>query len=488
MNPDSWYLLDGQFLVANGRIETPDDWDVYATAEFTLSVSRTLPVVPLIAHDDTEIGWFLGFPIDADGCLLTAQILFPVETSKDVDSSDIEEYLNRLGGRFVLVVLTERLQRLYMDPGGTLSVVYSERAACAASTNTTLVLATEKRARSRQPRLGELEPNQFYPAGLTADPDIYRVLPNHYLDLATWQTLRHRYREPLERVQASDMDPVVEIIAQCLGRQIRAVAATYPSYIGMTAGRDTRMLLAAGKDVLDRVKFVTFAYPDLDGRRDLSAARYFSKRYQLSLEVLPIQEPEDELKEQYLYRIGFAGHWGKSRDFYVSCKDNLKPNRAMLTGFGAEVGRAFYWKKFDWNAYVVNRTRRFDAGSLLEVMRLPRTGKFEEAMERWLLVLDDHDVPSLLDLLYLEQRLGCWASPHMYGAAPFAAYLSPYTHSEILSGMMQLPVAFRLNQGLTKAVLNFHWPELNGFRYQRELGLAGTLREYARSIRRRISR
>ena len=80
-----------------------------------------------------------------------------------------------------------------------------------------------------------------YPAGLTPRHGIDRLLPNHYLDLGKWQPVRHWPKDPLA-ASCSTEDAIAEI-SMIVKRQIRAVVTTTPTYLMLTAGKDSWMLL-----------------------------------------------------------------------------------------------------------------------------------------------------------------------------------------------------------------------------------------------------
>lgn len=94
------------------------------------------------------------------------------------------------GGRFACVLVAESIHRLYLDAGGTLACVYAINSRAAGSTSTLVLWNVRGQFPERETPLGALRSNQFYPAGLTADPDIRRLLPNHYLDLQEWRAIR----------------------------------------------------------------------------------------------------------------------------------------------------------------------------------------------------------------------------------------------------------------------------------------------------------
>jgi hypothetical protein len=305
------------------------------------------------------------------------------------------------------------------------------------------------------------EPNQYWPAGTTLDPGISRLLPNHYLDLVNWRAIRHYPKSTLEAILEKDVPDCIEKIVGLLRRNISAVLeSTHRLYMPLTAGRDSRMLLACSRDWKDKVDYVTFDYspwrPARTHRVDLYVSQRLAERFALRHQVLPISPnlPADT-QLQYLQRIGFSGGAGKSWDFFWSCREHLDLSAAWLTGFAGEVGRTFYSMPTD------NETHKMSSVELLNRMGLPSSDRLQEAMRTWRDNLPEVPLSTLLDFAYIEHRLGCWAAPHLYGAAPFSINLTPFSHREIFDIMLRLPFTYRRNEGLARDVILATWPELH---------------------------
>jgi hypothetical protein len=139
--------------------------------------------------------------------------------------------------------------------------------------------------------------------------------------------------------------------------------------------------------------------------------------------------------------------------------------RAWLTGFGGEVGRAFYWRAGD------DPDRPPSPERMIERLNLPRDERTLAAWRAWQESAPHADTFELLDLAYIEQRMGCWAGPHMYGAAPFAANLSVFVRRDVFRAMMRLPVSFRRDKKLAETMIGVAWPELGELPFQQLTGV-----------------
>ncbi|MTJ11416.1 hypothetical protein FJR11_02140 [Anabaena sp. UHCC 0187] len=92
---------------------------------------------------------------------------------------------------------------------------------------------------------------------------------------------------------------------------------------------------------------------------------------------------------------------------------------------------------------------------------------FKNRIESWLQSLQSFDKFFILDLLYIEHRLGYTMGPAMYGLerrVDFAFYAM--NHHELFEIMLSLPHTFRFNNGLYRKILQTAAPELLFFPLQ----------------------
>jgi hypothetical protein len=449
----------------------------------------SLPKNQLCDSTGNDIGCVLGWPINDAGRVVQG----PMQVPGPLVAASIEQFIYRFGGRWAAFVRIPDLNRLYLDPGGTLSVVYSAGRRRVGSTVAALVLDESGHRLWSVPvhAFPNDRSDQYWPAGTTLDPTIQRLMPNHCLDLSTWQAMRH-YPKEVDPIPDADVSQAVERIVRVVQRQIGAVLnVTKRLYMPLTAGRDSRVLLACSRPWREQIDYVTFDYTPWRQRRnervDLYVARRFAQQHRLRHTVAPIaSDLPMELQRRYLHRTGFSGGNGKAWDFDAACRTHLDLSSGWLTGFAGEVGRAFYWRPGDRDTY------RMSPAELLARLRLPTAPRLEEAIGLWRASLpEDLPLTTLLGYAYLEQRLGCWAAPHSYGTAPFAVNLTPFCHREVFELMLRLPATYRQRKTLAEDIIRETWPELlrlpfNEYPWQRRLadppGLLGRVKRRAHSL------
>lgn len=441
-----------QFVISHGPRTHPVDYQIADISGWFLASAPSLPVTP-VSVEGKEVGWILGWAVTPAGEMVHS------ESHVALPPGGVEDFMYSLSGRWAAVLV--HLGRIYLDPAGSLALVYSGEEKAVASTVSLLYWGVlSKSGRSRRP---PLSPNHFYPAGLTSDPGVRRLLPNHYLDLTSWHTERH-WGPPSHRVDAAGIERDIGTVLAHTRSAIVALSTSAPLLLPLTAGRDSRMVMAAARPVLERCEFVTFDYRD-SRRTDVTYGRAVASRFGLRHWVLPLESSTTEEKESYLRAVGYDANAGKARDFLVAA-GRLPRDHGWITGFAGEVGRGYYWN---------NANERLDARELIVRMKLQQSEDNVAAVQEWLNGIPCVDGEALLDLLYIEQRLGCWASPQLYGTAPFEFNVMPMNSRAVFSAMLSLPIKYRRDQVLARDVVRAGWSELADLPFGRAPGVWGRI-------------
>jgi len=441
-------LPPGQFLIHPSGLRDVAAVEHHQVGDW--SIAANAPCVELQASDRC-IGWLIGQCIDETG-LQTNNVLFNWDRR---DWRVLEDALYKLAGRWVAVVQGDVETRLYLDAGGTLAAVYSK--------SRRIIGSTADFITNRKP---DRSPQAFYPAGMTPWHDIDRLLPNHYLQLDSWTTERH-WPTPIDPSSlvltgTNYIDELVSTIANRLKHIMLSVAAVSPSYLGITAGRDSRMMMAALSGHWSNFCFVTYVYANRNGRIDSHLSRVMNRRFGLGTSFVPVREVDSSLDEEYLRLTGRCG--GSKARFRNACLQHQEMKSAFLWGIAGGVGRAYYWRKDDASL------ERLSSTSCLKRLGLPEEPAAVKSLDLWLRNASRIPVETQLDLLYIEHRLGGWAGPHAYGY-PFDVIICPFCDRQIFDAMLRLPSEWRSQHRLVSEIINRYSPDLATIPYQQFTGL-----------------
>jgi hypothetical protein len=163
---------------------------------------------------------------------------------------------------------------------------------------------------------------------------------------------------------------------------------------------------------------------------DVKIASQIAGHLKLRHTVLPFLPPTDDERGDWLASTGYCVG-GRISYGFKTISQHLA-GRVALMGHAGAVGTALF-------ARGVGKATRIDASLLLRKLRLPETEAAKSAAEAWLGEVPRLDARQIMDLLYIEQRLGCWAAPQMIAAGPVKFRMSPYNQRVIFERMLDTP-------------------------------------------------
>ncbi|MDK3074572.1 hypothetical protein QO034_15865 [Sedimentitalea sp. JM2-8] len=445
----------GMFFL--GGSDIPSGARHVAMPQLSLAVFDPLRTIPVHEATGRQIGIFLGTPVDQRaGTISQDCITLPELPAADLDAF-IEKQIYAFTGSFIFVLDIPGAQRIYLDACGSLSAVYEPGTGRAAAISSQLVKSADVEARFDRELYETLRVDRdgWFPAGLTAHHGISRLLPNHYLDLETGMAVRHWPRADIPRT--TDPEGACAAILAVTRSTIGAVARSAPVSVALTAGNETRMLLAATHNLPGDFSFVTVAAEGVE--LDRIRAEELSDRFTLPHRLISLKYADTKGQQDWRARTGFSLGGPHTRTHPT--RQQLRDRPYFIGGLGGEIGRAFFWRKTDTDSTPI------DAKGIWARMGMPPHPRGIEAISDWLDALrrDSGDLPTLLilDLAYLEIRMGCWGFALSYTyTAP--TDIHPLIGRESFAAMLSLPPEWRRMQNGTnlmiQSVIRQGWPEL----------------------------
>lgn len=426
------------------------------------------------AHPDLELteagnGEFriilLGFLLDPFSPGLSNQEILNELINKIKSLDELIKSTEKYSGRWVLVYQDIHTTKLFHDPCAQRQVYYhfeDEHVTCASSTSLIhhffpLVLDT-----------GE-ELNQFLKSDAflnrendwIGDESIYlnvkHLMINFYLDFKKKAAIRFWPLEPLKKIGLSEG---VILGAEIIKGTMLAANKRRRLALAVTSGMDTRILLAASKEIKESVSFYVgiygsekryvddFVVPDKLFKR--LGLPFYAQRF-------TSQVPE-EFKLLYKKNLTMARHHLPKCAFIyqqlVDFEDML-----IINGNACEIAREMPFHR----PYPFKKLSGYNlAEGYLGYPKQPYVIRHLDAWINEILPFCRKTKINIHDMLYWEQKMGNWGA--LYPAEQDIAVdqLTPFNNRLFLSSMLSVEVKYRVFPDYTvfRKMIEYLWPEL----------------------------
>lgn len=386
----------------------------------TLRHSPNLPVISVSIGE--EKGFLLGWPLH----LAARDQLTFAEAAE-------------LCGRWLFITETTVMH----DPLGSIGVVYSPELQVISSSTGVLDKSLLVETTELNRFLGLPATRNWYPFGLTPYENFFRLLPNHTLDLRTWQVTRISVAPP-----SWSAEECVEVITRGFVDAMEVIKSSGPLMMGITAGNETRMVLAGLRGAED---VYSFTFGGL-GSREVVAGRALARITGFRYDVIPIGEPDPEASARWFEAAGRCVSGDTLRN--AGAKERLPRNRLFVKGMGGEIGKLVYSKPTDTLDTVLTTE------DLITRLMLPVHPELVAAGEQWRARLSPGDTFDLLTDLYMDNRMGAWSVPQTHADITTKAIALPLNKGSIVAGLRALPVEMKRAHAISPAVVEQLWPEL----------------------------
>jgi hypothetical protein len=420
-----------QFVIGPKPIKVNWDWKTETIQGVGfLSYSPKLPVKKISAQDGSEY-ILIGVAVQTDPSRPS-----PLEELKK-PPADITDLPHRWTGRFVLIANGV----LLTDTAGILGCLYSNREDGLWASSSTALLWTSRTAIFDDRILWSNAGVEWYVAPLSRYAGIRRLLPSQQLDLKTGNVSAKRLFKQVELTY----EEALEQIEETLVTAITALAQTSHSlWLPLTAGFDSRLILAAVLRAGVKVQCYTLWHPDMscaDAKMPpmLAALAGFGHvlirpgKYDRGLEpVFAAHNAEDwaDRDKGYICR----GQWSQFGE-----------TDTILRGAGMELGcpRAV---RFHFTRPLKKPSEVPPVETILDGYDQAPTRPLVQALQEWRAWTEQTPHPELdwRDRFYIEQRLGVWASSIEQAldlTASNRVYLS--NSGRFMSGVLQMPEHIR---------------------------------------------
>ncbi|MFM1651725.1 hypothetical protein ACI7RC_06445 [Brevibacillus sp. B_LB10_24] len=430
------YILGPRFLVNRGGwkcLQIGDD--LFATVHPDLETAQ--------AYGNGMQLTLLGFLIDPfHPEYSNREVLQHIsETASCFD--EVIEAAERYGGRWIIICHDGARVRMFHDPCGLRQIFYTKKGGglWCGSQPAILVDSLNGSFEQDEAALELVNSPQFdqteraWPGDGTIYKSIKHLLPNHYLDVTEGQVVRYWPRKKLE---PTSLDRAVQTAAAILRGSLAGAARRYELMMPVTAGWDSRTLLAVSREMQESIFY-----------------------YVCQLSSLTSESPDIRIPSRLLPRLGL--------DFrVVACEDSMDPRFREVMSKSVTMARDLPKTFTIYHHYKHSQGKLNVCGNASEVARksthLTYRKKFSGRLlakysgykgiryvtsqyEKWL--RDTEPVAAqynlhVFDLFYWEQRMGNWGA--MYPAEQDIAIeeFCPFNNRTLLEALLSVDVKYRV--------------------------------------------
>lgn len=300
----------------------------------------------------------------------------------------------------------------------------------------------------------ELGATHFWPGTGSAFLGIDRLLPNHYLNVRTGEVQRYW---PTAAVPQLDADAAITRSGEMLTGVLAAASGRYPLAMGMTAGNDTRLLLAAARGCSEQLTYYTLKKTGMTWLTpDIRIPHTMLRDLGLSHEVIPVRTM----------------------------------SRAPVTQVIAATFTPFHQQTADQAAALLDSPPRDDGdwvtvnGNVCEIARIPWIGLGQLTLEKMTAAVHmaasayavdqltqwhEKALPAIetsginpWEFFYWEQRLSAWGGMVRTEFDVVEEAVSPYNSRMLLECMLGVDISLRRAPDFVffRALIESLWPQL----------------------------
>ncbi len=345
-----------------------------------------------------------------------------------------------LGGRWILLVDTDQTRWLFNDPCGYRQVFHAHMSSrgswCASQPGLlaeVLDLAMDQEAVAFLRTYRRQNPQYWWPGETTPYKEICHLQPNHYLDLETGA--RHRFWPDRDLIPRPVEDVVLEN-AQLLQGIIESASRRFELALSITAGRDTRLLLAASKAICHQLYCFTLMYWDSNWKSpDIRVPSTLLPRLGLRHHVIQCPAHMDRAFKQTYRRNVTAAH-----DAFGAIAQGLyeyyPPGKVCMKGNAMPIATHHSLRSRLRRRQPDPDKGRIDAQTLAWLTN--REDAFAvEALDRWLSEANNTNL-DILDLFFWEDREGNWQAMSQSEWDIAQEVLVPYNCRLFLTNMLSV--------------------------------------------------
>ncbi len=259
------------------------------------------------------------------------------------------------------------------------------------------------------------------------DTRLKKLLPNHYLDLSEIQNKRIPFFS-LNTFKSEEQ--ILDYVAFMLRNTFKSLAGKYTLLQPLTAGWDSRILLAASRDQMDSISY--YVFDDSSGTdSDAWIPARLGKKFDLDFKILKPEILRDDFISEYKQEHIYPRILAKTTHIQHHYDSNYDQNVLNVNGNGAEIARCYY-------GYTSGKITPEILFTFAESAIKAKFPYFRTRLKEWYDGAFQYSVDSgipMMDLFYWEQRIGNWHSLWPFEQDMALEEISPFNNRALLKAL-----------------------------------------------------
>ncbi len=394
-----------QFVLGPSFIDDFPTWQ-----QFNLSSQRCITAHPDLnichaARGDKSLT-LLGYIIDPDHPPLNdTEIINNLLDGSDSLTSCIEATYE-LGGRWVLIYKQGDNFFLFHDCAGLRMVHYTHvditgELWCVSQPGLiadALGFGPDRAAREFINQQKSMRPDHRWPGDSSAFKEFKRLQPNHYLDLHIGKCFRYW---PSRNLDVMPPDFAIEKVSKKLQGLMQAGSQRFQLALGLSSGWDSRLALAACRNIADKLCVYNGRKPDMPlNHPDIVIPRKLAQKFKIEFHCVPSSgRPDADF--QRLIEEAAPDPIMQVLPGLRAELNYFKLGKVGVTGNILETARCDYYLKNPNNQEITPKV-------LAKFLKMDKSPFGLRECEKWLAGLGDIFNINILDLFHWEQSSGSW--------------------------------------------------------------------------------
>jgi hypothetical protein len=384
------------------------------------------------------------------------------------DPGKILDALDPYGGRYVLLILGEHSQYAVDDGGGLRALHFYRDAQGGMWLTAQPGVFADKFNLQYDPEASAFLESEtikkycepWWPGTSSPFKEVSHLLPNHVLDLDSGEVRRFWPREPIKKFSLAD---AVKISAAILRGLMKSANNRFKMVIGMTSGYDSRIVLAACKEIMGSMRTYTMLYRKMStDSKDSVLINQLTEYVKVPHIFFDCRQPvPDDFHDLYSHNIE------KSYQNYepiVSGRfHNLDQDLVVVKSVTDEVVRCFYYRD---GVYPFNK---INVDLLCQISKLGDHPFVRRNFADWL----EEAEPvarcgyKVLDFFYWENRNSNWQAMSQVEFDLTHEEFTPFGNRLMLATMLGVNHKYRCmpENIMQREMIKASWPELDQYPY-----------------------